>query len=210
MRLPVTLSVFASLSFLPSVFATNPTDECPAGYEKSKKLNWVNCPIAGKNEQLQCATLEVPLDWTQKDTSDKLRLRLVRQPASSPTAKSIIVNPGGPGESGLEMVIDSGDYWQGIAGDFNIVSFDPRGVGLTNPYACPEIENTAGYTNTDEGIESVFNHNKNQGAKCAESAYREAGSLVGTAFVARDINAITEALGEDGLIRYWGKYLILS
>lgn len=43
-----------------------------------------------------------------------------------------------------------------------------------------------------------------QGNQCSESEYQEAGTLVGTAFVARDIDAIFQALQEDGMIRYWG------
>ena len=43
-----------------------------------------------------------------------------------------------------------------------------------------------------------------QGAECAKGPMRDMGELMGTAFVARDINAICDALDEDGLIRYWG------
>lgn len=43
-----------------------------------------------------------------------------------------------------------------------------------------------------------------QGDYCGQAQYKELGELVGTAFVARDINAIFDALDEDGYIRYWG------
>lgn len=64
-------------------------------------------------------------------TGSALKLRLVRVPASEPNSKtkSIIFNPGGPGSSGIESIIDNagGLTTQELAGkNFHIVSFDPR------------------------------------------------------------------------------------
>lgn len=88
-------------------------EECPAGYAKSKDLAWSKCPVK-KNPKLECATIEVPKDW-KDNASPKMKLRLVRHPAqsASPRNKSVIVNPGGPGASGIETVIDGGDMYQG-------------------------------------------------------------------------------------------------
>lgn len=192
----------AALALVSSASLTLAQD-CPPGYEKSK-LAWVDCPTSG-NEKLQCATIEVPLDWTTPNGNEKLKLRLVRQPAAAktPNAKSIIINPGGPGESGIKSIVDGGSGYQDIVGDgFHIIGFDPRGVGLTTPYTCPEAEGDAGVYNTDAGLATAFQYNTAQARDCANPKYRS--DLIGTAFVARDIKAIAEAIGEDGLIRYWG------
>ncbi|KAL5119967.1 hypothetical protein ACEQ8H_002065 [Pleosporales sp. CAS-2024a] len=176
--------------------------ECPPGYAKSTKLTWVNCPTTG-NADLQCATLQVPADW-KDPAGKKLDLHLVRQPAAgdATNAKSIIINPGGPGASGIQTVVDGGSGYQATVGDnFHIVSFDPRGVGLTTPYTCAENPGDSGSYNTNEGLTTAFNYNTAQANDCASAQYSD---LVGTAYVARDIKAIAEALGEDGLIRYWG------
>jgi pimeloyl-ACP methyl ester carboxylesterase len=144
------------------------------------------------------------MDWTNPNAGEKLKLRLVRLPAAAdtPNAKSIIVNPGGPGASGIKQFINGTAGYQDVVGNsFHIISFDPRGVGLTTPYTCPKVADSAGPYNTDEGLAATFAYNKNQSDACANAEY---STLIGTAFVARDINAIAEAIGEDGLIRYWG------
>lgn len=87
-------------------------EECPAGYFKSKKLVWRSCGDGTSNPSLECASLHVPLDWKNAETSEKLKLQLIRQPSSNPLAKSIIVNPGGPGESGIETIVDGGAGYQ--------------------------------------------------------------------------------------------------
>jgi hypothetical protein len=87
-------------------------EECPTGYEKSKGLTWTKCAVAS-NEKLECATIDVPKDW-KDPASVKMKLRLVRHPAQSdnPRGKSVIINPGGPGASGIEAVIGGGSMYQ--------------------------------------------------------------------------------------------------
>jgi len=174
--------------------------ECPPGYARPGSINWVKCDSA-KNDTLQCATLEVPMDWTNPTAGEKLNLRLVRRPASNETEnpKSIITNPGGPGASGINNLVE-GDYQSTFGDNFHFISFDPRGVGLTTPFTCPKAGPGGSY-NTEEGLADAFTAQKNQSDLCAGANYI---TLIGTAFVARDINAIAEAIGEDGLIRYLG------
>lgn len=87
------------------------------------------------------------------------------------------------------------------------MTFDPRGTGFTIPYPCPTVEAVRGSQvplNEPVGLNASFVTNTNQGELCAQDEYKLAGELVGTAFVARDVDSIAQALGEDGLIRYWG------
>lgn len=82
-----------------------------------------------------------------------------------------------------------------------------RGVGLSTPYKCPRVQSVTGSSlplaDTD-GLNATYITNVNQGLYCDQSEYREASTLVGTAFTARDLMSIVNALGEDGMIRYWG------
>ncbi|KAJ4329878.1 hypothetical protein N0V87_010490 [Didymella glomerata] len=185
-------------------------EECPAGYAKAKGIAWVDCDVKGENgSTLQCATIQVPKDW-KNDSGPKMPLHLVRQPAktkSSRGERSVIVNPGGPGASGIQTVVEGGESYQVTFGDdLHIVGFDPRGVGLTLPYTCG-TENTKNKKTTRDVREiedqtPYFNSNVDTADKCA--AAQPDGDLIGTAYVARDVKAISESLGEDGLIRYVG------
>jgi hypothetical protein len=79
------------------------------------------------------------------------------------------------------------------------------GVGLTLPYTCqvPDDATVEG----DDANTQTLNTNKLLAETCDKEKY---GKMIGTAFVARDVKAIAEALGEDGLIRYAGKFLGIS
>lgn len=185
--------------------------QCPPGYQRSRKLDWKFCGQGIADSTLECATIEVPRDWNNAATSDKLALQLIRQPAKNPNAKSIIINPGGPGESGIEIIISGNSGLQQTFGDFHIVSFDPRGVGLTMPYKDCKAADSSKWKDpvaeTDDQATFDYKAAKAWSDACA-AENKEWGTLIGTAYVARDIMAIFEALkaaGEDGLIRYAGE-----
>jgi hypothetical protein len=89
------------------VTASATAQDCPTGYQRAT-VSWYNCPVE-KISSLQCSTLEVPLDYSQP-TGKALKLRLVRIPAATPNAqtKSVIYNPGGPGDVGIGALIGDG------------------------------------------------------------------------------------------------------
>lgn len=128
----------AAALVLASTIAVVFGQECPPGYAKGK-IDWQDCGI--ENSPLECATIQVPRDWTVPN-SDKLDLRLVRYPAAKGTinATSIIMNPGGPGASGINQVRDGGYGYQQIAGNnFHIIGFDPRYVEATKWFFITDI-----------------------------------------------------------------------
>ncbi|KAK5052069.1 hypothetical protein LTR84_002873 [Exophiala bonariae] len=157
---------------------------------------------------LQCANLEVPLDYVNHSSNDTLSLTLVKVPARrEPVLGSIIMNPGGPGGSGVEVAIGRAKDLLTILGDhFNIVSFDPRGVRYTLPFHCFETD-VAPPSNlgnsSDVAIGEAFSAGVAQSHNCQQSN-SNTSALLSTAYVARDIIRIVDALGEDGLLRYWG------
>lgn len=90
-------SALALLSFAAQALGQS---TCP------KTAAWVPCTNAADYE---CTTIRVPYDWAKKD--DKfIDLKLIRSPAlnNKDTAQSIIVNPGGPGQSGIDYVLKGG------------------------------------------------------------------------------------------------------
>jgi hypothetical protein len=97
-----------------------------------QSLQWSKCG------ELECATIKVPLDWADPN-GQTITLQLNRSTARKPDERlgSVVINPGGPGGSGLDLT----SYFVGFAGaslldHYDIVGFDPRGVGKSTPINC--------------------------------------------------------------------------
>ena len=96
-------------------------------------LAWSGC-----GGDFECATLAVPLDYAQP-AGRQIDIRLIRLPARKPGERigSLLSNPGGPGGSGIEFLRGWGRSLDGDIRDrFDLVSFDPRGVGESTPLLC--------------------------------------------------------------------------
>jgi pimeloyl-ACP methyl ester carboxylesterase len=95
-------------------------------------LEWRECDSG------ECADLTVPLDY-EDPAGPKIEVALIRLPARDPGLRigSLLVNPGGPGASGVDLVRNSGFVFPDKVRDwFDIVGFDPRGTGGTVPVSC--------------------------------------------------------------------------
>ena len=108
-----------SSSVTSSTSASSTSAAAPTSSGESK-LTWTSCATSG-SANLQCATLRVPLDYSttsKKRDATMLELPIVRIPAkgsdgtSSASNKSVLVNPGGPGDSGIDFVIKGGEDFQ--------------------------------------------------------------------------------------------------
>lgn len=96
-----------------------------------QKLSWSKC----SGEKTYCSTLEVPADWSNP-LGSRFKIAVVyRMADSSKPIGSLLFNPGGPGTSGVSWVRDSGEQigTSALRNNFNIVGFDPRGVGESEP-----------------------------------------------------------------------------
>jgi hypothetical protein len=97
----------------------------------SPDLNWQSC-----FQNYTCARLTVPLDYASHNITGTATIAYIRQPATlnSSSAEDVLINPGGPGESGVDTIMSLGsDLAQIIGPQFNLIGFDPRGVGLSGP-----------------------------------------------------------------------------
>src|SRR5215469_15667106 len=104
----------------------------PAGTLNS--LGWQDCTGALKG--MKCASLQVPLDYANP-AGQKITIALSMVPATAPASQQqgiMLVNPGGPGASGrsLALTVAQG-LKRKVAADYDIVGFDPRGVGGSVP-----------------------------------------------------------------------------
>jgi pimeloyl-ACP methyl ester carboxylesterase len=98
----------------------------------TSSLDWKSC------EHGECATLAVPLDATDP-TGPQIDLALARVPAANPDERigSLLVNPGGPGAPGVDFVqAVASQLPTSISDHFDIVGWDPRGTGSSDPVKC--------------------------------------------------------------------------
>ncbi|KAJ4244786.1 hypothetical protein NW762_014363 [Fusarium torreyae] len=219
------LTAISSLLLLsPSLASVLPrTDNVDALDWKPCDLDFPKSRQAQIKEPVDCATLKVPLDYTNPK-SKKIDLQLVKVNATKQPAKaSVIFNPGGPGSPGVEEVSVLGPMFRDIlGGSFNIIGFDARGTGRTIPFSCAVKEDTFGsnsssltrrnpYSDLPPQLD-VYSILKEQSWPGAEKYFKgcyknhkDTGNFYTTTFIARDLLAIVDALKEDGLLRFWGR-----
>jgi pimeloyl-ACP methyl ester carboxylesterase len=142
----------------------------------------------------------VPVDYAAP-TGPTIGIGIVRQPAKDQAHKIgvLLVNPGGPGGSGIETV-ESGQVPPAVADRFDVIGFDPRGVGRSSALACPVGPDTPYYGDPDPGdaageastAQAVDRYDRGCGA-----AYRALLPHLGTRDVARDMDSLRTALGQQ-------------
>ncbi|KAK5955398.1 hypothetical protein OHC33_003036 [Knufia fluminis] len=197
--------------------------------QQKQTLQWKPCPEL--NEQIanlsdpfpitkfDCAKLQVPLDYSCPKSSELLELDLFRINATKePVLGSILYNPGGPGGTAAEnLPLNAPDLHLNIGGQYNLISWDPRGTGNTLPFNCG-VADAAGSSNvarrdTDLSLASAntteifLNFGWDQAVAYADACFatnNKTGQFIGTGSTAHDMISIVDALGEDGLLRYYG------
>ncbi|HEX7268677.1 MAG TPA: alpha/beta fold hydrolase, partial [Streptosporangiaceae bacterium] len=171
-------------------------------------LRWHSCSVEGA--PMRCAGLRVPLDY-RHPAGRKITLALSEVPATAPAAQQqgdLLVNPGGPGSSGrIWAAIVAQSLDRAVASEYNIVGFDPRGVGASVPALHCDPGFFAGvrpdYIPADRQAEQVLiGRAKGYAADC-ERRYGWLLPFMTTADAARDMDAIRAALGQRQ-ISYFG------
>jgi pimeloyl-ACP methyl ester carboxylesterase len=175
-----------------------------AEYEQ-QKLGWSDC-----YDYFECAELRVPIDYDDLSVGT-FRISVLRAAAQDQDNRlgSIVVNPGGPGGSGVDYAYNA-DYIFSpeITDVYDVVGFDPRGVAMSEPISCftPEEldENFAADSKPDneEEITATLEESEAFAKKCAENT--ENLEHFTTAETARDMDILRAALGEKKL-NYVGK-----
>jgi len=100
-------------------------------------LSWKDCGVT-LGESFRCATARVPLDY-QRPRGRSISISLVRHLAAVPAERvgSLLMNPGGPGGSGILFLRNALSLiFPELQARFDLVSFDPRGVGDSTPVRC--------------------------------------------------------------------------
>jgi len=198
----------------------------PAGLEEyySQKLDWGSCaPLATSEENkfyrsasLQCADLTVPMVYAEPD-GQQITLKVLRKKATDSTGRigSVVINPGGPGGSGVEYAAYMGAYGIGkeLNGRFDIVGFDPRGVGASVPAVRCQTDAerdatraTNVRTRTQEEVDAANGDAEKIAKGCATLTGADQGidgtkflANVGTRDVAKDLDVLRAVLGDQQL-----------
>lgn len=102
-------------------------------YEQT--LEWTACDRGGA--AFDCTYVTAPLDW-ENPSGGEIELSVVRHQASSTPMGSLLTNPGGPGASGRDFILDSLSYAVGadLVENYDVIGFDPRGVGDSTAVRC--------------------------------------------------------------------------
>ncbi|GJE96257.1 alpha/beta hydrolase [Phanerochaete sordida] len=177
-------------------------------------LSWTPC-YSGQ----ECAMLMVPLDYS-KPSGRQAGIAIYKVPSKLAPGDEkykgpILLNPGGPGGSGVGLAIRLGTGLQKLVGEeFDIIGFDPRGVGRTTPQIVffeDEAEGAAWRLRVEgdplinssaDALTRQYARSQVQNA-IANRTTAHASPYVSTALVARDMLSIVKAHGQDKL-QYWG------
>ncbi|KAG9250989.1 Alpha/Beta hydrolase protein [Emericellopsis atlantica] len=173
-------------------------------------IQWTSCGSTA-GHPLECANLTVPLDHFNASNPDTVQFPIIRLRGKSAGAgRNLLVNPGGPGNSGIDYVTKGGKHINTLVGeDYHIVSWAPRGTKGTVPMAkCYPDDATrkqhGSFRNRDIVADSpdVYAWAKNFAQACRDTT-GPGVEYINTPQTAADMNSILDALGQEKL-HYWG------
>ncbi|MGW0566516.1 MULTISPECIES: alpha/beta hydrolase [Streptomyces] len=189
----------------------------------AQKLSWKDCPEPSESEgggdapsplpdgdNWKCATLKAPLDW-DKPKGDTIDLALIRAQASGAEDRrigSLLFNFGGPGGSGVTTLPAFGKDYDELRARYDLVSFDPRGVGRSAGVKCKDNEQLDEYfqqdgTPDDDAEQRTLLDGTKEFNKACEKNSGKLLPHVRTTDAARDMDLMRQVLGDDEL-HYFG------
>jgi pimeloyl-ACP methyl ester carboxylesterase len=183
----------------------------------SQQIEWGSCADYAtsaedkpkyQDKKFECGKLTVPLDYAKPDGT-KAQIAVLRQKATGDKIGSLLFNPGGPGASGNSLVVSLAPQLAGseLAKRFDLVGFDPRGVGASTPTldCLTDADWATERARVDDdpspaGVAFVEQENKSYADKCTKnSGGAEVLANVGTRDVAKDLDILRAALGDQKL-----------
>ena len=173
---------------------------------RRQQVDWRDC-----DDGFSCATVDVPLDYDDP-AAGTIGLAVVRLPARTPAERigSLLLNPGGPGQSGVEYARAARRVVSARLLDrFDIVGFDPRGVGASAPVRCQSDEQLDAFLASDGSPddpgeeERVVELARALAERCGRAGARVLPHL-GTVDAARDLDVLRAVVGDERL-NYFGR-----
>ncbi|WP_405783130.1 alpha/beta hydrolase [Streptomyces sp. NBC_01378] len=189
----------------------------------AQTLSWKDCPAPSESEgggtapsplpggaTWQCATMKAPLDWG-KPKGDTIGIALIRAKSSGAEDKrigSLIFNFGGPGGSGVTTLPAFGNEYANLRTRYDLVSFDPRGVGRSDGVKCENDKQLDKYFQQDAMPDDAAETKELVGniTQFNDACETNSGQViphVATTDAARDMDLMRQVLGDDKM-HYFG------
>ena len=172
----------------------------------AQALSWKSCA-----DGFECASFLVPIDYDNLK-SGNFKLRALRHRANKENLRigSLVVNPGGPGGSGIDFAYNAPDIVsQAINDRYDVVGIDGRGVNKSDPIYCLSDKeqdafiNIDGEVNSEADLNKLISSSKNFVNSCVKAAGIKVGH-VSTFESAKDMDILRALLG-DTKLNYLGK-----
>ena len=172
----------------------------------SQTLNWTPC-----NDGFECSSFKVPVDYNNLN-GQTFTLQVIKHDANDPDKRigSIVMNPGGPGGSGIQYVLSADSIVStSIENVYDLIGFDPRGVNLSDPIRCLSDSQEDYFLGGNGSVQNSTDlANAIASAKLmADSCAKVAGNKLGhysTLDTAKDMEILRNLLKEPKL-NYIGK-----
>lgn len=193
-----TLLITACSRNAPPAAKASPTQMPPAS-----SVTWTSC------SGFQCGTVKVPLDYAHPDAGT-IGIALIRKPATDSANRigSVLINPGGPGVSGIEFLRGEAASMTNLNRRLDLIGFDPRGVGQSAPVRCLQGTQADAFNAIDSVLDdpqekaAAIQANKDYTAACRQQS-ASVLPFVDTVSAAGDLDLMRQALG-DAKLTYLG------
>jgi pimeloyl-ACP methyl ester carboxylesterase len=211
-RVAIPAAALALLVGLSGCF--NKPEPKPTPTTNGGTVAWSDCyrdahdtnPNLNRDYTVECGTVSVPQDWANADNGKTFDIAVMRIYTGNLKDKkgSVLTNPGGPGASGLTFLPSLVTQLTNLTDSFDMVTFDPRGVGKSDPVDCiSDTDEDASFAYDPDPVsqadfDAVVAINQRVADGCG-AKYGDTLNLFSTEQAAHDIDAIRAAVGDEKL-----------
>ncbi|MCP3804717.1 alpha/beta hydrolase [Allokutzneria sp. A3M-2-11 16] len=164
-------------------------------------LSWQSCGGVWQAPRVECATIEVPIDWERPGKKIAIAVGRLKHTGSGPSRGVVLSVPGGPGGSGIMDLKEHEASFTELRRHYDVVSFDRRGLELYDhlPKACHQREMPLGAPATRAEFDELAATNRAAVRACRDGDPGKLIDRVDSADVARDMDSIRAVLGQEQL-----------